>query len=113
MVQLDRGGRPVAGAAAFDHVGIERALGEKPGILDLGRFVGKTLDEGMADPPPLVLRINHAREGRQELLLRLDHVQVGLEVVAELANDRFLFVLAQEPIVDEDARESRADGLGQ
>ena len=84
VVQLDRGGRAVGRAAAFDHVGIERALGEEPGALDLGRLVGKALDEGVADPPPLLLRIDHAGQRRQELVFGLDHVQVGLEVVGEL-----------------------------
>ena len=86
---------PSRRAAALDHVGIERALGEEPGAFDLGRLVGETLDEGVADPPPLFLRIDHAGQRRQELVLGLDHVQVGLEVVGELADDRFLFVLAQ------------------
>ena len=33
VMQLDRGGRAVGGGAAFDHVGIERALGQKLGAL--------------------------------------------------------------------------------
>ena len=33
VVQFDRGGRAVGRAAAFDHVGIERALGEEIGRL--------------------------------------------------------------------------------
>ena len=34
-----------------------------------------------------------------------------MKVVAELGNDRFLLVLAQQPIVDQDARQPRADRL--
>ena len=82
VVQLDRGGRAVAAAAAFDHVGIERALGQESGAFDLGGLVGEALDEGMADPPALLLRIGHAGQRRQEPVLGLDHVQIGLEVVA-------------------------------
>ena len=104
---------PSRRAAALDHVGIERALGEEPGVFDLRRLVGKALDEGMADAAALFLRIDHAGQRRQKLVFRLDHVQVGLEVIAELPDDRFLFVLAQQAVVDEDAGELRADGLGQ
>ena len=113
VVQLDRGGRAVGRAAALDHVGIERALGEEPGAFDLRRLVGKTLDERMADPPPLLLRLDHAGQRGQKLVFRLDDVQIGLEVVGELADDRLLFVLAQQAVIDQDAGELRADGLGQ
>ena len=37
VVQLDRRGRAVGRRAAFDHVGIERALGQKLDALDLAR----------------------------------------------------------------------------
>ena len=50
---------------------------------------------------------------RQELVLRLDDVQIGLEVVGELADHRFLFVFAQQSVIDQDAGQLRADGLGQ
>ena len=82
VVELDRGGRAVGRAAAFDHVGIEGPLGEELGPFDPGGLVGETLDEGVADPPPLLLRIDHPGQGRQEPLLRMDHVQVGLEMIA-------------------------------
>ena len=50
VVQLDRGGRAVGRTAAFDHVGIERSLGEELGPFDPRGLVGKTLDEGVPDP---------------------------------------------------------------
>ena len=52
------------------------------GPFDLGGLVGKAFDEGVADPPALFLRIGDAGQGRQKLVLGLDDVQVGLEVVA-------------------------------
>ena len=58
--------------------GYKRALGEELGPFDPGGLVGKTLDEGVPDPPPFLLRIGHAGQGRQESVLGLDHVQVGL-----------------------------------
>ena len=69
---------PSAAAAALDHVGIERALGEELRPFDLGRLVGKAVDEGVADPPPLLLRVGDAGEHLEKPVLGLDHVQVGL-----------------------------------
>ena len=39
VVHLDRRRRAVRAAAAFDHVGIERALGQELGVLDVPGFV--------------------------------------------------------------------------
>ena len=41
--------------------------------------------------------------------LGLHDVQVGFEVLGELFDDRLLFVLAQQAVVDQDARQLRAD----
>ena len=82
VVQLDGGRRPVGRAAAFDHVGIERALGQEPGVVDPRRLVGKALDERVADPPPLFLRIGHAGQRGQEPVFGRHHVQIALEVAA-------------------------------
>ena len=80
VVQLDRGGRAVGCGAAFDHVGIERSLGEEMGPFDPRRLVGEALDERMPDPPPLLLRIGDAGQRRQKFVLGMHHVQIGLEV---------------------------------
>src|SRR5690606_11227567 len=45
----------------------------------------------------------------QEPLPRVNDVQVGLKMIAELALDLFAFALSEQSIVDEDARELRAD----
>ena len=79
----------------------------------LAASVGKTLDEGPADPPPLFLRVDRAGQRRQKFVFRLDDVQVGLEVAGELADDRLLLGLAQQPVVDQDARNLGTDGRGQ
>ncbi len=113
VVQLDRRGGPIFGGAAFDHVRVERALGQEVGAVDLGGFVGKALDEGVADPLALLLRIAHAGQGGQELLLGLDDVQVRAEVIAELLDDFGFFIFAQQPVVDQDAGKLLADRLGQ
>ena len=59
---------------------------------------------------PLLLRVGDAGQGRQEAVAGVDDVQVGLEVVAERAAHRLGLALAQQAVVDEDARDLRADG---
>ena len=81
VVQLDRVGRPVGRGAAFDHVGVQRALGQKLRVLDLACLGREALDERMADDPPLLLRIGDAGERAQEPSLGLHHVQIGFEVL--------------------------------
>jgi len=54
-----------------------------------------------------------AGQRAEEPLLGPDHVQVGLEMVGKLADDRFGLALAQQPVVDQDAGELPRDGLGQ
>ena len=103
VVQLDRGGRPIGGGAAFDDVGIKRSLGQESGSGDFDRLVGKTIDKRVADAAAFFLRIGNAGQRRQKLVLGLDDVQIGLEVLGELANDRLFFVLAQQAVVDQDA----------
>ena len=49
----------------------------------------------------------------RNLSSRLDDVQIGLEMAGELADDRFLLGLAQQSVIDQDAGNLRADGLGQ
>ena len=85
-MQLDRGGRTVGVGAAFDHVGIQRPLGQKVRVFDLGRLFLEAFDERVPDAASLLLRFADAAERIQETVFGMDDVQVGLEVVAELAN---------------------------
>ena len=71
VVELDRVGGAVGGGAAFDHVGVERALGQKLGVLDFAGFGGEALDERVADAAALFLRVGDAGERGQELLFRV------------------------------------------
>ena len=109
VMQLDRGGRPVGRGAAFDHVGVKRALREKLRVVNLESLVGEALDERVADDPAFFLRIGDAGQPAQKSAFRFHDVQIGFEVAGELVDDRLLFVLAQQAVVDEDARELRAD----
>ena len=115
VVEFDRGGRPVRGGATLDDVRVERSLGEvlrslDPRPLDSRGLVGEAFHEGLADPPPLFLRLGHPGEDTEKLLLRRDDVEVGLEVGGELLDDGGGLVLPQEAVVDEDARHLIADG---
>ena len=69
VVELDRGSRPVGGGAALDHVRIERALREELRPFDFAGLVGKTLNEGLADSLPLLLRLGDAGQVIEEFLL--------------------------------------------
>ena len=103
VVQLDRVGRPIAGGPTFDHVGIERSLGQEFRALDTLRLFGKTVDECVSDAPTLLLRVGHSGESRQKLLFSLYHVEVRLKVLSEFLDNCFFFVESQEAIVNQDA----------
>ena len=77
----------------------------------LPRFLLEDADELLADDLALLLRVGHAREPAEEALLRLDVDERHVEVAAERLDDLVRLVLAQEAVVDEDARELVADGL--
>ena len=68
-------------------------------------------DELLADRAPLVLRVGDPGELAEEALLRVDVDERHVEVVAERLDDLRRLVLAQEPMVDEHARQLVADRL--
>ena len=53
----------------------------------------------------LLLRVGFTGEDLEEAVFGTNYVQVGLEVIGELLEDRFRFALAQQPVVDMDTRE--------
>ena len=110
VVALDRLGDAV-GAARLDHVRVERPLHEPLHVAELARLVLEDADELLADPLALLLRIGDAGEPREEALLRLDVDERHVEAVAERLDDLRGLVLAQQAVVDEDARELVADRL--
>jgi hypothetical protein len=62
VVALDRRRGAAAGRDALDHVGIERALGQEVGAVDLLGFAVEHVDELAADDLALGLRITDARQ---------------------------------------------------
>ena len=75
----------------------------------LARDLLEDADELLADPPPLVLGVDHAREPAEEPILRLHVDERHAEVPAERLLDLFGLALAQQPGVDEHARQLVAD----
>ena len=67
----------------------------------------------MADEPPLFLRIGNAGQRLQESVAGIDHVQVGMKMIAEGAADGFNFSLAQKAVIHQNARQLGADGSDQ
>ena len=61
VMDLDGDRRPAGGRDAFDHVGIERALGEEFRAADLVALVVEHVDEGGADDLALLFGIADAR----------------------------------------------------
>ena len=109
MVELDRGSRTVGRGAALDHVGIERALGQEPGPGDSRRLAGKAVDEGLADPAPLLLGLGHTGKDIEKPRFGGHHVQIAAEVGGELLDHRGRLTLSQQAVVDQDAGELIAD----
>ena len=66
VVRLDVGGRSVHGAAALDHVGIQRALREKVSVVDVAGLVLEHVDEDVADAAAFLLRIADALQRLEE-----------------------------------------------
>ena len=68
VVRLDGDRRAAGERDAFDHVGIERALGQELGAADLLRLLLEHVDEVLADGLALGLGIGDARERFKKLL---------------------------------------------
>ena len=111
MVRLDQRGDAVLAAARLDDVRVERPLDEEAHVAELSRLLLEDADELLADDLALLLRVGHAGEPAEEALLRLHVDERHVEVAAERLDDLLGLVLAQQAVVDEDARELVADGL--
>ena len=93
----------------FDHIRVERPLRQK---IEAAKLVGARLehvDEGRADDLPLLLGIGHAGEPLEERARRIDEVERQLHLLAEALDDLVRLVVAQQPVVHEDARQPIAD----
>ncbi len=95
---------------ALDHVGVEGPLRQelerpRPGSVRL-----EDADEGVADPPPLLLGVADPGEFFEELSGGVCVDERHPEVAPKNLLHRLRLALAQQPVVDEDRREAVADG---
>ena len=68
------------------------------------------VDERGADDLPLLLRIGDAGEAIEEQIGRVHEVERQVQLLAEALLDLIRLVVAQQPVVHEDARQPIADG---
>ncbi len=80
-------------------------------LAELRGLLLEDADELLADAPALLLGIGDAGEPGEEALLGVDVHERHVEVAAEGLDDLRRLVLAQQSVVDEDARELVADRL--
>ena len=89
VMQLDRGRRTIGARRRFrSRRDTAFPAPETRRLRILRRFVCEALDEHMADPPSLLLRIDDAGQRRQKSIFGFDDVQIGFEVMRELADHR-------------------------
>ena len=110
-MRLDGHGGPAGLGHALDHVGIERALGQKLGPADGLGLAVEHVDEQASDGLALGLRIGDALEAGQEDVARLHVDERDVVMVAEQPQHLAGLALAQQAVVDEHAGELIADGL--
>lgn len=108
MVAFDD--RRVAGAA-FDDVGVDRALNEIVDLADFSSLFLENADEFLADDLAFGLRVGDAGEPRQKALRDVRADEVHVKLAAEDALDVVALVFAKKAVVDEDAGELFADRL--
>ena len=109
VVALDDGGDIRAG---FDHVGIDRTLSQIVDRADLLALFLKDADELLTDDLALRLRVRDVLQAREKALFRVDAHKIDVPVL-ERSLDLIALVLAQQTVIDKDARELIADRLRQ
>ena len=98
-------------AARLDHVRVERPLDEERRPPEPSRLLLEHPDELLPHAAPLLLGVGDALEPGQEPLLGVDVDERARGSACESLDDLRGLVLAQEPMVDEDAGELVADSL--
>ena len=103
-------------SSAFDHVRIQRALGQPVDILALCQlldFFIERINELIANDFPLLFRIRYPLELIQEFLRRINLRQIQLHIPAERFHDALRFPFAKQTMIDEHAVQLRSDRLVQ
>jgi hypothetical protein len=103
MVALDRHARPAGEADAFDHVRIERALGEEIGPADCLRLGLEHGDELGA--------VGDSLKPAEEIVAGVHVHQRDLVASAEQRHDLLRLIRSHQPMIDEHAGQLVADRL--
>ena len=111
VVRLDRHGRPAGKADRFDDIGIERALGQEPRPAHRSGMFLEDFDEQSPDGLALDLGVADPFQRAQEQVGFIGMDQRHVVMVAEHGHDLPGLVLAQQPMVDEDAGQLIANRL--
>ena len=93
----------------LDDVGVERALGEEVDLAHRLRLRLEDGDELATDDASLLFRVDHTAQRLQEPVGGVDVADVHVQVAVHDCEDALGLLLAQEAVVDEDARELVAD----
>jgi hypothetical protein len=101
--------RPESRGGALDHVRVERPLGEELDRSVLPGLLFEHGDEFRADDLAFPFGIGDAFELLEEALARVDHGELELALLAELARHLFGLALAQQTVVHQHALEPAAD----
>src|SRR3546814_3093215 len=104
VVRLDGDAGAAGEGDRLDDVGIERALRQEIRTTDLRRLLLEDVDEGAADDLALALGIVDALQLAEEELAGVAVHQRDVVVMAEQLDHLPGLVLAQQAVVDEDAR---------
>ena len=111
VMRLDRDRGPARDADRFDHIGVERALGQKPCAPRRGGVFLEDVDEQPPDRLALDLGVGHAGQRAQKKRAFIGMDQRDVVVVAEHGHDLLRLALAQKTVVDKDAGEPVPDRL--
>ena len=108
MVALDDGR---IAFSAFDHIRIDRALGEHIHMTDLLSFFFKHADELFPDDLPFLFRFCHTGQFCQEPLFCIHADQVHAELMPECLFHNIALVLPKKSVVYKYTGQCRPDGF--
>ena len=98
---------------AFDHVGINRALGQRVNVADLPGLVFEDADEFLPDDLPLPLRFADTRQFPEKARARVHPDEIHAESPAERVFHKISLILPEQTVVHKDADQALPDRLMQ
>jgi len=117
VVALDGHGFLALGATAFDHIGVDGALGEEgrafvalPACFEFGGLGLENIHKEATDDLALLLGLAHAGQAGEEEVARVHANDARVQFALEHLHDMIALVQAQEAVVHEHAGELVANG---